>query len=120
LSYDFHLIAETINNEQEASATTSNYDILTVEQKKLHQLQEALLGVPPPPSITIPQLDVTDILRLLKENTSLMILTDTESEAGKKLITEFICMKPKISLTLCLTIEHNGSILLLVIFITNL
>jgi hypothetical protein len=94
-SYDFNLIAETISNEQDTSAATSNYDeIMTTEQKKLHRLQEALLGIPPPPSITIPQLDVTDILRLLKENKSLMILADTESEAGKRFITEFICMKP--------------------------
>jgi hypothetical protein len=94
-SYEFHLIAETINNEQETSAATSNYDeIMTTEQMKLHRLQEALSGVPPPPSVTIPQLDVTDILRLLKENKSLMILADTKSETGKKLITEFICMKP--------------------------
>lgn len=93
-SYNFNLIAEKINNEQETSATTSSYDkIITTEQKKLHHLQEALLGVPPPPSVTIPQLDVTDILRLLKENKSLMIVADTESEAGKKLIIEFICMK---------------------------
>lgn len=88
-SYDICLIAETISNEQETSATTSNYnEIMTVEQKKLHRLQEALLGVPPPPSITVPQLDVTDILRLLKENKSLMILADAEGEAGKRLIAD--------------------------------
>jgi hypothetical protein len=93
-SCDFHLIAETLNNKEETNAVTSDSDTLKIEQKRLQQLQEALLGVPPPPSVTIPQLDVTDILRLLKENKSLMTFSDTESQTGKKLINEFICVRP--------------------------
>lgn len=54
----------------------------------MHRLQEALQGVPPPPSVTIPQLDVTDILRLLKENKNLMISGDAENENSKELIGE--------------------------------
>ncbi|XP_021937969.1 uncharacterized protein LOC110838746 isoform X2 [Zootermopsis nevadensis] len=78
---------EADSNELETIATTSNYDkINIIEQKRLHQLQEALQGVPPPPSVTIPQLNVTDILRLLKENESLMITVDAETEDSKKLI----------------------------------
>jgi hypothetical protein len=64
---------------------------MITEQKKLHRLQEALLGVPPPPSVTIPQHDVANILRLWKENKSLIISANAESEAGKELTTEFIC-----------------------------
>lgn len=66
-------------------------EALITEQKKLHRLQEALLGVPPPPSVTIPQHDVADILRLWNENKSLMISANSESEAGKVLMTKFIC-----------------------------
>jgi hypothetical protein len=83
----FSLITEAVSNEQETSATTSNYnEIMTAEQKRLHRLQVALQGVPPPPSVTIPQLDVTDILRLLKENRRLMISADAENEDSKELI----------------------------------
>lgn len=86
------MVAETINCEQEVAAATSNHDKTVItEQKKLHRLQEALLGVPPPPSVTIPRHDVADILRLWKENKSLMISTNAKSEAGKGLVTEFIC-----------------------------
>jgi hypothetical protein len=50
--------------QQEVAAATAYYDeALITEQKKLHRLQEALLGVPPLPSVTIAQHDVTDILR---------------------------------------------------------
>lgn len=85
----FSLLTEADSNELETIATTSNYDkINIIEQKRLHQLQEALQGVPPPPSVTIPQLNVTDILRLLKENESLMISVDAETEDSKKLIGE--------------------------------
>jgi hypothetical protein len=49
------------------------------------------LGVPPPPSVTIPKQDVADILRLWKENQSLMISENSESEVGKELMTGFIC-----------------------------
>jgi hypothetical protein len=49
------------------------------------------LGVPPPPSVTIPQHNVADILRLWRENKSLMISKNSESEVGKELMTGFIC-----------------------------
>jgi hypothetical protein len=56
---------------------------MMTEQNKVRRLKEALFGVPPPPSVTIPQLSVMDILRLLKENKNLMISADPKSEAGK-------------------------------------
>ncbi|KAJ9584093.1 hypothetical protein L9F63_021565 [Diploptera punctata] len=38
------------------------------------------MGVPPPPSVTIPQFEVPEILRLLKENKELMISTDLKKD----------------------------------------
>jgi hypothetical protein len=61
---------------------------MITEQKRLFRLQEALQGVPPPPSVTIPQFDVTDILRLLKENSHLMISANAKNEDSKELIGE--------------------------------
>ncbi|XP_069681879.1 uncharacterized protein mi [Periplaneta americana] len=80
---------ETVANVQGKSFTdtrTSFDEILLAEKKKLHRLQVSLSGVPPPPSVTVPQLDVSDILRLLKENEKLLLLRNMENENGTKSI----------------------------------
>ncbi|CAG2060001.1 unnamed protein product [Timema podura] len=43
------------------------------EQSRLNRLQELLQGVPPPPSYTIPQLNVVEMLKQLKDNHELMV-----------------------------------------------
>nr|CAD7568368.1 unnamed protein product [Timema californicum] len=47
--------------------------IQSYEQSRLNRLQELLQGVPPPPSYTIPQLNVVEMLKKLKDNHELMV-----------------------------------------------
>nr|CAD7405549.1 unnamed protein product [Timema poppensis] len=47
--------------------------IQSYEQSRLNRLQELLQGVPPPPSYTIPQLNVAEMLKQLKDNHELMV-----------------------------------------------
>nr|CAD7400495.1 unnamed protein product [Timema cristinae] len=47
--------------------------IQSYEQSRLNRLQELLQGVPPPPSYTIPQLNVVEMLKQLKDNHELMV-----------------------------------------------
>ena len=80
-----YVITDAANrlNKIESEKVNKYREILTAEQKKLHRLQEALMGVPPPPSVTVPQFDVPDILKLWEKNKELMISVDTKRNIGK-------------------------------------
>ncbi|PSN41344.1 hypothetical protein C0J52_10385 [Blattella germanica] len=77
---------DTRNKDQEKVEDIKISDpynnILTKEEEKLHRLQESLMGVLPPPSVTIPQISVSEMLKLLTENEGLIVSRNYEIKIG--------------------------------------
>lgn len=64
---------------------TTHSTIIEALHKKLQKIQELLLGIPPPPSITMPSHTVEEMLRLIKQNEHLMVqksCTNSENTPG--------------------------------------
>lgn len=67
----------TAENTQDHTKTGSNGSMLheqkplSKEEHLINRLQAILTGIPPPPAVTVPQIDCGDILKLWKANEQL-------------------------------------------------
>lgn len=64
--------------------------VCQLESARLQRLLSLLQGVPPPPSVTIPQITLSEVLHKLRENSSLSVASDDKE--GKALLKFNFCL----------------------------
>lgn len=64
--------------------------VCQLESARLQRLLSLLQGVPPPPSVTIPQITLSEVLHKLRENSSLSVASDDKE--GKALFKFNFCL----------------------------
>ncbi|XP_047112994.1 uncharacterized protein LOC124789618 [Schistocerca piceifrons] len=66
-------LKENKSPSRTVTPVTMHSTIIEALHSKLQKIQELLLGIPPPPSITMPNHTVEEMLRLIKQNEHLMV-----------------------------------------------
>ncbi|XP_049858864.1 uncharacterized protein LOC126353809 [Schistocerca gregaria] len=66
-------LKENKSPSRTVTPVTMHSTIIEALHSKLQKIQELLLGIPPPPSITMPNHTVEEMLRLVKQNEHLMV-----------------------------------------------
>lgn len=66
------------SNKENAEESVESSAEPTKEERILKGFQTVLMGIPPPPAFTVPQLDCREILKLWHENQSFIVTSSPE------------------------------------------